>query len=403
MENSATKLAETTGTLEKNLRKSAIVRIGMGALALNMPTITLLWQEAKFSMFQTMLLQAIFSLCMAAAQMPTGYIADRLGRKLSMILGGAGLMVGDLVYAQGNSFGDFLWAEVLMAVGLAFMSGADEALLYDTLAALGRKDEFTKRWGAYSGWAFICAAIATTMGGLAGAYSIRLPFYMTAVAAGCLMLISCSLVEPTRETPTSNNWRAIWRDVKEVFRLCLGNSELRRLTLFAAFLMGINNATLWMYQPYLQMNGVAVGLWGAIFAGFNLVAAWSSQRANLVERIFGAQALTKLPLFLTTASYLLLGSLAGYWSIGFALLQQAVRGFFPVLVSRHVNDRVDEKLRASIASVRSMGERLVYALLILPLGFLADAQGINWALNLGGLATLLCGMLALWALSSKRG
>lgn len=86
-----------------------------------------------------LLLNAWFMLWAFALEVPTGAIADRFGRKVSATLGYAIGAAAIGVYVSAPRLEVFLAAEVLMALGFALVSGAEDALLYDSLVFLGRK------------------------------------------------------------------------------------------------------------------------------------------------------------------------------------------------------------------------------------------------------------------------
>jgi fucose permease len=68
-------------------------------------------------------------------------VADFFGRKWSMVLGEAVTASACVVYTIGPRWEVFLVGEVIFALGYALVSGADEALLYDSLVASGRGGE----------------------------------------------------------------------------------------------------------------------------------------------------------------------------------------------------------------------------------------------------------------------
>ena len=75
------------------------------------------------------------------AEVPTGAVADRLGRKASLALGVGCTAVAVLIFGLATSYEVVLVSYVAWAIGIAFFSGADQALLFESLKALGREDE----------------------------------------------------------------------------------------------------------------------------------------------------------------------------------------------------------------------------------------------------------------------
>src|SRR3989339_1470629 len=89
-------------------------------------------QWGGISLVQVQLLQSWFSLWVFIFEIPTGAVADKIGRKHSIALGSLVVSLAVLVYGSIPRYEIFLLAELLFAVGYALVSGADEALIYDT-------------------------------------------------------------------------------------------------------------------------------------------------------------------------------------------------------------------------------------------------------------------------------
>jgi MFS family permease len=107
-------------------------------------------QGKGLSLTQIGLLEAFAWVLTAAVEVPTGAIADRWGRKTS-------IAVGSLVYSAAMFLiladalsPAFLLGYALWNSSFAFVSGADSALLYDSLKAEGRESEAAKQAGRYA-------------------------------------------------------------------------------------------------------------------------------------------------------------------------------------------------------------------------------------------------------------
>ena len=96
------------------------------------------------SLTQVFILQSWFMICIFLLEVPTGAVADRYGRKTSIILATLIGIAAPLVYASYPAFTIFFIAESLWALSSSLLSGAGEALTYDTLKKLKREDESKK-------------------------------------------------------------------------------------------------------------------------------------------------------------------------------------------------------------------------------------------------------------------
>jgi MFS family permease len=96
-------------------------------------------------------LEAFFVFSVFVLEIPTGVVADRFGRKWSLALGGAITSAAFILFGLFRSYPVYMAAEFLCAAGFSLFSGADRALLYDTLVAHGRESEGARilsRFGA---------------------------------------------------------------------------------------------------------------------------------------------------------------------------------------------------------------------------------------------------------------
>ncbi|MDP1743183.1 MAG: MFS transporter, partial [Candidatus Amesbacteria bacterium] len=84
---------------------------------------------------------SIWSIIMAAslmAEIPTGLIADKIGRKWSIVIALFVQTMGEFLYLFANSYLSFVLIAILAGIGYAFSSGASEALVYDSLPKKNR-------------------------------------------------------------------------------------------------------------------------------------------------------------------------------------------------------------------------------------------------------------------------
>ena len=125
--------------MERALIQNILKIYGIGvchALQLIIPVFVPLLLGKGLSMSEILQTQAAFALTVAVFEVPSGYLADVYGRKVSLCLS-AGLML--LSYAclySAETFVDFIVFEVVMGVALSLSSGSDMAMLFDSQLAL---------------------------------------------------------------------------------------------------------------------------------------------------------------------------------------------------------------------------------------------------------------------------
>jgi len=137
------------------------------------PLYALLFKDTGLSAAQISALFAIWSGVAILAEVPSGALADRFGRRNALVAAGVLQASGYVVWTLAPGFTGFAVGFVLWGLGGALVSGAQEALLHDGLAAVGAEAEYAR----VNGWvtsatllADLPAAAAATVLFAAGGY-----------------------------------------------------------------------------------------------------------------------------------------------------------------------------------------------------------------------------------------
>lgn len=99
------------------------------------------------------------------AEIPTGYLADRYGRKNSVLLGAILLAVGSILTASALQAAMLIGGVALMSIGRAFISGALEALVYDSLPPKSARTTWDKIASLRIQVSLVAYLIAVPIGG----------------------------------------------------------------------------------------------------------------------------------------------------------------------------------------------------------------------------------------------
>ncbi len=379
--------------LERNIPVIYLSKVTMNLIFFG-PVIVLFLLAQGLSLTRIMVLQTAFSIALVIFEVPSGFFADRIGRKHSIIIGVFALSIGCLVYSLGYTFRVFLVAEIIWALGLAFISGCDEALLYDTLAAMKREGEFQKIQGRAHLVMLSTFAVCALLGGYLGSIHLRWALYATFIGITIGIPVLFFLVEPPRIKGGHKRGELYY--LYKIGRFALyKNREVRWLIWFGALAFGTSLLGFWLYQPYLKEAGVPVIWFGVIFACFNVFAAMSSAVAHRVTRRFGkALSLSSIPLSIGLSNLLMAWVIRPIGVI-FVLGQQFGRGFSNPVISDYLNRQVWADKRATVNSLRSLFGRVIFIATAPMIGLLVDRTSVFWGLQAVGLFTLVAGAFLL--------
>jgi hypothetical protein len=140
----------------------------------------------------------------------------------------------------------------------------------------------------------------------------------------------------------------------------------------------------WLWQPYLRAIAIPVAWLGVVYAALNVVGGFVSKQAYRVEGWLGMRgALLAIPLTLALA---LEWRTIPLWGAGALLVHTVASGAFSPLVSAHINARTPSARRATVLSVKSLVNRVLFMTLSPLLGRLIDVRGLPTALLTMGIA-----------------
>ncbi len=159
---------------------------------------TLFLLGAGLSIFQVMLVNTAFTVGQIVFEVPTGVVADTIGRRSSFLLASATLLVSTLWYVGAARFGWGVWsfagASVLIGLGFTFQTGAVDAWLVDALDHTGwsgSKDRVFGWGGATFGAAML---VGTLAGGFLGQIDLQIPYVVRAVLLGVCFFATLAMM-----------------------------------------------------------------------------------------------------------------------------------------------------------------------------------------------------------------
>jgi MFS family permease len=345
------------------------------------------------SLTEVLVLNAWFMFWSFVLEVPTGTVADFLGRKVSLALGSAVGLVGAVVYASAPSLGVFLAAELVMAVAYTLHSGADEALAYDSLAQIGETERAKRTLARLEASKLAGIVVATIAGGfIAARLGLRAPMLAYIVPAGAACLLALLLAEPPARASGASR-PTYGRILVEGGRYFLAHRVLLLLTAELAVTNALAWGIIWLFQPLLARSGVPLAGFGLVHAAACLGQIAFLSRVEWAEARLGSR---RHLLRLATAA-------AGVAFITLALTRWAplvivaiVAGFtfslprIPIF-GAYMNRHIPSDKRATVLSVTSMCRTLAIVVVNPVIGLLADwSLSGTMALLGGGLVVLAC-------------
>jgi MFS family permease len=361
------------------------------------PIVTLyLKDQIGLSLADIFLLQAVFGLSVVLLEFPSGYVADRVGYRRSLLVGAALWCAGWLIYTAATSFAGVMVAEVVLGGGSAFVSGADRALLWVSLEAEGRRSQYTRWDGRVRAAAQVGEAGSAAIGGWLYSLAPRLPFWLQVPVA----LLAAGIMGALREVPPRDGpsvHRSHLARALHVVRFTLWQHRRLQATMALSVALGLSTfVVIWLIQPAAQARGVPPAWFGPLWAGAHAWLAAVSLASTRVVGALGVRATLLACCLLVPLGYLGLAASTSAWGLGFYLCFMTIRGLQAPILTRIMQEHAPGEDRASVLSLAALLFRLAFVVVGPPVGLLVDRAGMPAAL---GALAVVCTAATLAALA----
>jgi len=352
----------------------------------------LVWGGISFA--QVMFLQAYFYFMIFVFEIPTGAVADFLGRRTSLIFASAVGIIAPLVYAYKPNFYLFILGETFWALGLTLTSGADEALIYDSLKKIGKEKESKKYFGRFNTFRVVAIMISAPIGGAIAKY-MGLRYAMLFMAAPFFLgfLVSFTFTEPRIDVEKER--RGYLDTLLRGVRYFRGHRIIRILTFDRITVSALVWFVIWVHQLLLKDLGVPIVYFGFVFA---LLTGVQIPFLHYLDRLEGVFKTRKRYLFLSAiipgVCFIVLGFVR---SLPVVIVMIAVISGIGltrfVLFQNYTNKYVPSDSRATVVSTVSMLDRLLKAMLYPLIGLLCE-WSIQFTLALVGVGIIICAIIS---------
>ena len=362
---------------------------------------TLFLLDAGLSNFEAFAANAFFTAGMVIFEIPTGVVADTVGRKASYLLGTITLSVTTALYWLLWLWqSPFVWwaiVSVLLGLGFTFFSGAVEAWLVDALTSTG----YTGSLEAVFGRGLVVTGIAMFAGSVLGgviaqATNLGVPFLVRAGVLVVMFVYAFVVMKDLGFVPDHSQGplKATRTVLTESIDHGLKRRSVRYMILSAPFASGVGIYAFYALQPYLlELYGdpSAYSIAGLAAAILSLAQIAGGVLAPRIRTLFARRTSTVIGAsLLSVITLIVLGLTSLFW---FAVILLLVWGFVFAVADpvrqAYLNDMIPSKQRATVLSFDSLFGSLGGVFIQPALGRSADAWGYGTSLVLGGLVELI--------------
>lgn len=358
-----------------------------------LPVLVPYYQHQLGLSFEDFLIGEIaFAVVMIALEVPSGWISDVWNRKHVLALSFVFEIVGwALLYNA-----DTLWlaavAQGVIGIGTSLFSGTDSAILYDSLLEQKREHAYRALYSRSFAYSFYALALSALAGGVLYAMDPYLPLHASVAACVIGLGISLFLREPVcHKRAVSGN--ALADMASSVIFAIRQRPEIGSMMLYWALLMGATKVLFWCQQPFYELVGVPVALFGVLTAVGSVTSGLAGQWGHKLDEVIRPRYVIYALGWVCVASTFILAMAPNMWTLALLFSSPLAFGFFKPAMGDYLNKRVSSERRATLLSANNLGSSLVFIPVSLIAGRLETQGGVTDVLLFLGIFLLLAKLL----------
>lgn len=354
------------------------------------PIFQLFYLARNMNITQIAFIGITFSIARIVAEIPSGVLADKWGRKKTLFLSQIFLIIDMIIIIFFPSFWLFIIAAAFSGLWFAFYSGTGVAFFYDTLKELKREKEYEKMSGRLYLLTATVAFFAAVSGGFLFKMGITLPYILSAGSAFLSLFVISSFTEPKFHKPAEEE--SLFLHFKSSIMKVVKNEYIGFIVIFGAVL-GFALDYLFHYgQIYLKSINIPIVLFGIIFAFKSIIEGIGGSSAHKIKNKFSYRSIFTFALLFSLVIIFGLSYLNNYFGVFVFLLSFFIMGMFRIIQRGYIHKRVESYNRATVDSVSSFIIAFI-AIIFEPIaGRIADLYSIRTSFFVLGCILLLYGI-----------
>ena len=383
---------------DRNWRRFVLFRVLFNS-RFYYPVLAVLFLDLGLSATEYTLLNFAWAIAIVFTDLPAGVLADRIGRKPLVVAAAAFMVLEMCLLGIAPRHGGIvlllccLANRILSGMAEGMASGADEALVFDSLAERDRSDEWPQVLDQVMRWQGGGMVIAMLVGGavydpifmgriatllgihlhLTQGMTLRFPIYLNLITAVITLWVALGLKEPKVKTahvspsdqdrsgPEATAWHLVTKAgswiVKTPVALFVITTGVLIDSVVRLFLTFSSS-----YLRMIEIPEAVFGLIGATMGGLGLIVSPIARRmvrTNSVARNYGLIAFTVLLSLVGVACRW------NYWGALFIVPLASAMMALGYIVSYYLNALVDSSHRATVLSFKGVAFNLGYGFISL--------------------------------------
>jgi len=343
------------------------------------PIIILFYQHHALTLSNIYLLQTLHYFAKLAFEIPAGVFADSYKKKYSLFLGALLVSASYTGIFFSQTFILFALFEIIAGIGRSLISGADSALIYETLK---RKNNLSLYHHVESinftilNTAFILYAVAS---GYIARINLSLPYLFSAIFIGAAAILALTIDEPKEKHKPEDFAKISSTRLTDGWRAIKQSKALSFLTAFGAIFLFLRELNFYTEQPLLSKVGIEIQFFGFLPAiGAAIWAGTSYFSPKIIVHIGEKRSFLLVLILFLLPSLWLASSTERISDLVLYVIYYFSYGLGEPLIRINSNSSIkDSSVRTTVLSIQSTLGLLPYCLFASFFGYLLDTRPLN--------------------------
>lgn len=361
----------------------------------------LYWEHRGMSVQEVVYTEIIYALTIVFLEIPTGILADKWSRRNMLVVSALLGCMEFLILLVASEFWHFAIVVFLAGIAGSSASGAENALLYDSLLQADETESFERYVGRLNALDSLSVILAALSGSwLAGRYDLELNYWISLSAASLALLISLQLKEPIGRSGKEDS-----TDSRDYVRASLGffrTNPAVCLILLSAIITGtLLSFHDEFWQLHLDSLKVPVVYFGLVSAAMFLLRLPGQLFVQALLKRYSSRRLLAAVSAVFGAGFVYIAAVHNLSSLGAVAVLCLFSGIMEPLAAGSLHHRIDSSMRATVDSFQSLAFNGMLIVFGLGFGYFSDRISLFAGYGFLGTACTIWLIVFLW-LSGKR-
>ena len=329
------------------------------------------FENIAHSYTSAMLVFSIINFSQSIFEIPTGIMSDKIGRRKSMVIGTLLILIGYIMWAVAGFCQNVVLLYIgamFVGIGQSFLSGTDDALAFETISQLRKKDEFDKVFAdnrSYDELGIAVGATAATI--IYFFYPIDVLAYLAVLPAFLRFIVSCFYIEPQYINRSKNSFLSHFFTA---FQKIVKNPKLLKFSLVKSLNDSLN-AVNWRFIGAYYQTVIAPWLINVVRI-FQEIMGYFSYRLVKRVRHYNAKNTLFISIFIN-AFIKMFGAVINIFISPFIMASSTILyGISTTFENNLLQQQLTDNERATMGSVIALWTAFLNVLIFLAIGFVAD-------------------------------